>query len=163
AQAALALLSSDVERWQAQAQELSGDAAWPSVEARFPAQLEASRAQLLVVWEAFQSALSQTVAAAEDAAAPLPPVPVWADELRQARGLPTEAEKAQARSAAPVRPKVDPAQREAAQQAVREALAKLEEETAQGHGKASAGAATALRGVLKGHGKLIDNELEQKV
>ncbi|WP_312307011.1 DUF349 domain-containing protein [Pulveribacter sp.] len=163
AQAALALLSADVERWQAQAQELSGDAAWPSVEARFPAQLEASRAQLLVVWEAFQSALSQTVAAAEDAAAPLPPVPVWADELRQARGLPTEAEKAQARSAAPVRPKVDPAQREAAQQAVREALAKLEEETAQGHGKASAGAATALRGVLKVHGKLIDNELEQKV
>ncbi|AVP58253.1 DUF349 domain-containing protein [Pulveribacter suum] len=163
AQAALALLSADVERWQAQAQELSGDGAWPSVEARFPVQLEASRAQLLVVWEAFQSALGQTVAASEDAAAPLPPVPVWADELRQARGLPTESEKTQARSAAPARPKVDPAQREAAQQAVREALAKLEEETAQGHGKASAGAATALRGVLKVHGKLIDNELEQKV
>lgn len=163
AQAALALLNADVERWQAQAQELAGDAAWPSVEARFPAQLEASRSQLLVVWEAFQSALNQTIAAADDAAAPLPPVPVWADELRQARGLPTESEKTQARSAPAARPKVDPAQREAAQQAVREALAKLQEETAQGHGKASAGAASALRGVLKVHGKLIDNELEQQV
>ncbi len=164
AQAALPLLNTDVERWQAQALELSGDDAWASVEPRFPAQLESSRAQLLVVWEAFQLALSQTVAASEDAAAPLPSVPVWADELRQARGVPTEAEKAAIRPpAAPARPKADPAQREAAEAAVREALTKLQEETAQGHGKASAGAATALRGVLKVHGKLIGGELEQQV
>ncbi len=91
AQAALALLETDVQRWQDQAQALSGDGSWVSVEPRFPAQLEASRAQLLVVWDAFRSALEQTVAAAADAAAPLPPVPVWADELRQARGLPAEA------------------------------------------------------------------------
>ena len=164
AQEALPLLSADVQRWQAQAEELSGDAAWLSVEPRFPAQLESSRTQLLVVWEAFQQALQQTVAAAQDANAPLPPVPVWADELRQARGEPTEAEKEQARTAsAPPRPKVDPAQREAARQAVQQALARLEEETAQGHGKASAGAATALRAVLKVHGKLIDGELEHRV
>ena len=163
AQTAAPQLGADVERWQAQAQELSGDAAWPSVEPRFPVQLESSRAQLVVVWEAFQSALQQAVAAAADAAAPLPPVPVWADELRQARGLPAEAEKSQPRHAATARPRVDPAQREAAQQAVGAALAKLVEETAQGHGKASAGAATALRAVLKVHGKLIDGELEHKV
>jgi hypothetical protein len=39
--------------------------------------------------------------------------------------------------------------RDKAVQAVSEALAKLEQETAQGHGKASAGAAAALRAVLK--------------
>ncbi len=163
AQAALELLSADVGHWQEQAQELTGDAAWPSVDARFPAQLESSRTQLLVVWEAFQSALAQTAAAAEDENAPLPPVPVWADELRLARGLPAEAAAAKAAPRAAAKPKVDPEVREKAMQAVREALSRLEEETAQGHGKASAGAATALRAVLKVHGKLIDAELERKV
>lgn len=163
AQAALAALTADVARWQEQAQALTGDVAWPSVEARFPAQLETSSSQLLVVWEAFQLALAQTVAAAQDAAAPLPPVRMWADELRQARGLPAEAaaDKPQTRAAA--KPKVDPEVREKAVQAVREALSKLEQETAQGHGKASVGAATALRAVLKVHGRLIDAELERKV
>ena len=162
AQAALEALSADVGRWQEQAQVLTGDAAWPSVEARFPTQLESSRSQLLVVWEAFQSALALTVAAAQDAAAPLPPVPVWADELRQARGLPAEAAaSAPARTAA--KPKVDPEVRDKAVQAVSEALAKLEQETAQGHGKASAGAAAALRAILKPHGRFIDAELERKV
>ncbi len=79
AQAALELLRSDVGRWQEQAQELMGDASWASVEARFPPLLDASRGQLQVVWDAFVAALEQTVAAAADAAAPLPPVPVWAD------------------------------------------------------------------------------------
>ncbi|MBS0509526.1 MAG: DUF349 domain-containing protein [Proteobacteria bacterium] len=162
AQAALEALSADVGRWQEQAQALTGDAAWPSVEARFPTQLESSRSQLLVVWEAFQSALALTVAAALDAAAPLPPVPVWADELRQARGLPAEAAPA-APARAPAKPKIDPELRDKAVQAVGEALSRLEQETAQGHGKASAGAATALRGVLKLHGRFIDAELERKV
>lgn len=163
AQSALEALTADVDRWQEQAQALTGDAAWPSVEARFPTQLESSRSQLLVVWEAFQSALALTVMAAQDEAAPLPPVPVWADELRQARGLPAEAAAANAPVRAPAKPKVDPEVREKAVQAVREALTKLEQETAQGHGKASAGAATALRAVLKVHGRLIDGELERKV
>jgi hypothetical protein len=87
---------------------------------------------------------------------------VWADELRAARGLPTEAAAAAAK-AAPAKPKVDPQQRDKAMQAVREALATLEKETAEGHGKASVGAAAALRGVLKVHGRFIDNELEQRV
>ena len=165
AQAALELLRADVARWQEQAEELTGDASWVSVEARFPPLLEASRTQLLVVWDAFQPAVAQAAAAAEDTAAPLPPVPVWADELRAARGLPTEAAVAAvaAKPARTVRPKVDPQVLEQARQLVREALVTLEKETAEGHGKASAGAATALRAVLKVHGKHIDTPLEQQV
>jgi len=170
AQAALELLRADVGRWQDQAQELVNDAAWPSVEARFPPLLDASRTQLLVVWEAFQPAVAQAAAAAEDAAAPLPPVPVWADELRVARGLPAESAAVAAGGAAKASPRgavpkttVDPEVRDKALQSVREALAKLEQETAQGHGKASAGAAAALRSVLKQSGKYIDGPLEQQV
>ncbi len=168
AQAALEALRADVERWQQQADELSGDPAWPSVEARFPPQLEASRTQLLVVWNAFQPAIAQAAAAAENPEAPLPPVPVWAEELRIARGGEPLAEAAASGAAAPAAParaaaKTDPAVREKAEQAVRAALVRLQEETAQGHGKASAGAATALRTVLKQHGRHIDAALEHDV
>jgi hypothetical protein len=156
AQAALQPLDADVQHWREQAAQLTGDAAWPSVQARFPAQLESSQSQLQAVWESFQSALAQTVAASEDAQAPLPPVPVWAEELSAARGLPAEPAPKPA-------PKVDPRQREQAMQAVSEALAKLEQETAEGHGKASLGAAAALRGVLKTQGRYIDDELERRV
>src|SRR5205085_1000030 len=60
----------------------------------------------------------------------------------------------------PARPKVDPELRAKASQAITEALAKVEQEVAQGHGKASAGAANALRNALKEHGKLVDDKLE---
>jgi hypothetical protein len=163
AQAALELLGADVARWQEQALGLASDASWASVEARFPPLLDASKSQLLVVWEAFQPALAQAVAAAEDANAPLPPVPVWADELRVVRGLPSEAAAAAAKAARPSKPKVAPEVRDKAVQAVREALVVLEKETAEGHGKASAGAAAALRAVLKVHGKHLDAALEQQV
>jgi len=53
AQAAFAALETDVQHWQGQAEALAGDANWPSVDARFPPLLDASKAQLLVVWEAF--------------------------------------------------------------------------------------------------------------
>jgi ATP-dependent RNA helicase SUPV3L1/SUV3 len=149
-------LRSDVEHWQAQASDLQGDANWPSVDARFPPLLDASREQLLVVWDAFKEALAQAVAAATDPAAALPPVPVWADELRVARGVPVEA------PAKPQKPKVDPEIRAKAVSVVREALAKLEQEVAQGHGKASTGAAAALRNALKEFGKLIDDKLENQ-
>ncbi|MDA8445330.1 DUF349 domain-containing protein [Paracidovorax valerianellae] len=164
AQAALEALRVDVDRWQQQAQELTGDPSWASVEARFPPLLDASRTQLLVVWDAFQPAVAQAVTAAQDPAAALPPVPVWADELRVARGQPSETAAAQQVSArTPARPKVDPEVRDKAVQSVRESLGKLERETAEGHGKASAGAAAALRAVLKTHGKHIDAALEQQV
>lgn len=156
AQAASEALRGDVPAWQSQAQGLLADPNWASVDARFPPLLEASRAQLQVVWDSFQSALGLAVTADADPAAPLPPVPVWADELRAGRGVPAEP------VARPAKPKVDPELRAKATEAVREALSKLEQEVAQGHGKASAGAAAALRGALKEHGKLIDDKLENQ-
>lgn len=154
--AAAEALRADVPAWQSQAQALLDDPNWASVDARFPPLLEASRSQLQVVWDAFQSALALAVAADADPAAPLPPVPVWADELRAARGVPAEP------AAKPAKPKVDPEVRAKATEAVREALSKLEQEVAEGHGKASAGAAAALRTALKEHGKLIDDKLENQ-
>ncbi|MBU6467317.1 MAG: DUF349 domain-containing protein, partial [Burkholderiales bacterium] len=71
-------LQADVQNWHDQAQALASDASWPSVEARFPPLLDTSRAQLLVVWDAFQAAIAQAAAAAADAQAPLPAVPLWA-------------------------------------------------------------------------------------
>ena len=43
-------LRADVPAWQTQAQALVEDAAWPSIDMRFPPQLDASRGQLQVVW-----------------------------------------------------------------------------------------------------------------
>ena len=156
AQTAAAALRADVPDWQAQALALTQDVVWPSIDPRFPPLLEASRNQLQVVWEAFESALTQAAAADADPTAALPPVPAWADELRVARGLPAEA------PARPARPAIDPQVRAAANEAVRAALAKVEQEVAEGHGKASAGAAAALRNMLKEHGKRIDPKLEQQ-
>ena len=157
AQASAAALQNDVPDWQAQAQQLQADANWASVDVRFPPLLEASRSQLQAVWEAFRSAVGQAETAAADPAAPLPPVLVWADELRQGRGLPAEAAPRPA-----ARPKVDPAHKARATATVSEALARLEQEIAQGHGKASAGAASALRNALKEHGRLVDDKLENQ-
>ncbi len=156
AQAVVETLSADVTHWQAQAQALQADDNWPSVDAKFPPLLEASRSQLLVVWESFSSALTQAQAAAADVALTLPPVPVWADEIRLSRGVPAEAQ------AAPKKPKIDPEIRAKATEYVREALLKLEQEVAEGHGKASAGAASALRNALKDNGRLIDDKLENQ-
>ena len=156
AQAAADALRTDVPEWQAQAQALVDDPNWASVDTRFPPLLDASRTQLQAVWEAFQSALAQAAAADADPAAPLPPVPVWADELRGARGLPVEA------PAKPPRPKVDPEVRAKANEAVQSAVTRLEQEMAQGHGKATSGAAATLRTALKEHGKLIDDKLENQ-
>lgn len=156
AQAVVDPLLADVDHWQAQATDLLSDANWNSVEAKFPTLLEASRSQLLVVWDAFKGALAQAVIAAEDASAALPTVPVWADELRVARGVPVEA------VSRPQKPKIDPEIKAQAISVVREALTKLEQEIAEGHGKASAGAASALRNALKEFGKIIDDKLENQ-
>jgi ATP-dependent RNA helicase SUPV3L1/SUV3 len=154
----LPALQADVKHWQDQAQALVVDANWPSVDAKFAPQLEASKAQLLVVWDAFQAALKMTEVAAADASAPLPPVPVWADELRALRGV-AKAEEAPKK---PAKPKIDPEVKLQAANNVRTALLKLEQEVGEGHGKASAGAASALRNALKEHGKLIDDKLENQ-
>ncbi len=156
AQAALDALRVDVEHWQAQAGQLVDDTNWASVDVKFPPLLDASKGQLLVVWDAFQGALALAVTAALDGAAPLPPVPVWADELRVARGVPAEAPVKQAK------PKIDPQVRAQATATVREVLTALELEIAEGHGKASAGAANALRHALKEFGRVIDDKLENQ-
>ena len=156
AQAVVESLLVDVEHWQSQATDLLSDANWNSVEVKFPTLLEASRSQLLVVWDAFKGALAQAVVAAEDASAALPTVPVWADELRVARGVPVEV------VSRPQKPKIDPEIKAQAMSVVREALTKLEQEIAEGHGKASAGAASALRNALKEFGKIIDDKLENQ-
>ncbi|TFZ05082.1 DUF349 domain-containing protein [Ramlibacter rhizophilus] len=157
AQAAAEALRVDVPDWQSQADALVQDPGWVSVDARFPPLLDASRSQLQLVWEAFQTALSQTAAADADPAAPLPPVPVWADEVRAARGLPPEAPPAK-----PGKPKVDPQARAHANEAVSAALARLQKEVTEGHGKASTDAAAALRTALKEHGRLVDDKLESE-
>ena len=153
AQAAHSALAIDVDHWQTQAAQLVAHAGWASVDMKFAPVLDTAKAQLLVVWEAFDAVLAQTVLAAQDPQAPLPPVAVWADSLR--------AQRQQAQAAAkPSKPVADPAQREAAQTKVREVLAQLEAEVGQGHGKASAGAANALRQALKEFGRLIDAKLD---
>ncbi|WP_298435990.1 DUF349 domain-containing protein, partial [Ottowia sp.] len=157
AEAQHAGLEADVAHWRTQASALQADPHWASVDMRYPPQLEAAQTQLAAVWDAFTAALAQTRAAAQDAAAPLPPVPVWADELRAARGEPVaEPEK-------PAKPKVDPEQRAAAQKAVEAGTMLLEQAVASGHTKNMHSATNALRQSLKTHGRLIDDALEARV
>ncbi|MDB5744628.1 MAG: hypothetical protein JWR68_2943 [Polaromonas sp.] len=169
AEAVLDTLRADVAHWQAQADELTQDANWASVDGKFPPLLDASRGQLLAVWDAFQSALAMALKAAEDSAAPLPAVPVWADELRAARGLP--ASKAEPHGAAdgtqPARApkiKMDPAAlnelRAKSSATVQEALARLEHEVTAGHGKSTPKVAADLRQALKENIRNIDSKLE---
>ncbi len=155
AQAGVEGLRADVQQWQSQASGLADDPQWPSVDVRFPPMLEASRQQLQLVWDAFEAALAQAVAADADPQAPLPAVPVWADELRQARGVeaPVEADKTDEQAAE---------RRARAQADLQKALQTLERELAQGHGKATPKAAADVRALLRSSGRLVGAELEGK-
>ena len=163
AEAAQEGLRSDVAHWQAQAAELSSDASWSSVNDRFPPLLQASRDQLLVVWEAYQSALLVTQAAAADAQAALPTVPVWADEIRVSRGLPSELVVPAVSKPAVATAKggkVDAVQKQqAAAQLVLPALKALAEADAAHRAPAVA----ALRAVLKQQGRWLGEEVAQQV
>lgn len=158
AEAALDSLRVDTLAWQGQAADLLVMPAWASVDAKFPPLLDASKAQLLAVWSAFEAALSQAAAAAADAEAPLPPVPVWAEELAQQRVPETASAEVNK-----LIPRVTPEKKAEAQALVSEALSRVEQEVAEGHGKASAGAANALRQALKEHGRWIDADLDARV
>ena len=160
AQAQQAALDADITHWRAQAATLHADGQWPSVDLRYPPQLEAAQTQLEAVWSAFVPALAQAVAAAQDAAAPLPPVPVWADELRAARG---EKPAGEAAAPAPAKPRIDPEQRAAANKAVEAGVMLLEQAVAAGHSKNMNSATQALRQSLKTHGRLIDEALDARV
>jgi len=162
-------LRSDVQAWVVQAEQLTQDKAWPSVDMRFPSQIDASRSQLQAVWEGFDAALQVAEVAAQQADAPLPNVPVWADEIRALRGeFPVETASGPAPAPArAAKPKMNPAERQAlreqATQAVLQELEALEKEVAEGHGKASSGAANALRAALKTHGRHFDPALDARV
>ncbi|QHE86819.1 DUF349 domain-containing protein [Hydrogenophaga sp. BPS33] len=151
-------LRADVGQWQQQASALSQDPQWPSVDVKFPPMLDASLQQLQLVWEAFDAALAQTVAADADAQAPLPAVPVWADELRAARGqeVSAPAEKS---------PQDAQAQQEKRARLAAEldqALSVLERELAEGHGKATPKAAGDVRALLKGLGRHVPAALDAR-
>ncbi len=160
-------LQTDVTQWQQQAQNLTTQTGWTSVDMKFPTLLEASRGQLKGVWDAFDAALAQATAANDDAAAPLPPVPLWAEELRNVRGESDVVVPEGDKSVKNPKPKMDPAQRQAlreqATQAVLTVLTAVETEVTEGHGKATAGAANALRLVLKEHGRHLDTALDARV
>ena len=159
AQAAVESLTPDVAHWQAQADEIANDNNWASVDAKFPPLLDASRGQLLAVWEAFQAAIAVTTRAAGDGAAPLPAVPVWADELRAARGV-----AAAPLDARPAKAKIDPTvlkdMREKAASIVQAAVSRLEHEVGEGHGKVTPKVAGELRDALKQNIRNIDSKLE---
>ena len=163
AQAQDAGLAADVEQWRSHARLLLADPQWLSVDVRYPPQLEAAQAQLLAVRDAFAAALAQATAAAQDKQAPLPPVPVWADELRLARGEPAPAAAVPDEAAKPAKPRVDPEQRNAAQKAVEAGVKLLEQAVTAGHTKNMHSATSALRQSLKAHGRLIDDALEARV
>ena len=152
-------LRADVAHWQQQAAEIAADANWNSLDAKFAPQLEASKAQLLVVSDAFHQALAQAVGRGRGcrcAAAARAGVGrrdcAWRVAARPRRRPPRLRQAARALQARRSTRKSGPRRRPPS----RRALAKLEQETAEGHGKASAGAAAALRAVLKEHGKLVD-------
>lgn len=151
-------LRGDVAQWQQQGDQLTQDAQWASVEAKFPPMLEASRQQLQLVWDAFAAALAQAVAADADPQAPLPAVPVWADELRVARGEPAAA----AEAAAAADGQAHAERRERANAELEAAVAALEAEVAQGHGKATPKVANEVRQLLKRHGRLVAAALDAR-
>ena len=189
AQAGQSGLQSDVAQWQSQAQQFQANPVWPSVEMKYPAQLDAAQSQLLAVWEGFSAALTLAQQALADATAPMPSVPVWADEIRRLRGevlpaspTPTttpipgpvtaakEPLKDPVSQDKPAKPKMDAAQRqllrEQALQAVTGVLEALEQQVVQAQATASAltlEAVTPLREALKVHGKNLDTALDERV
>lgn len=145
-------LAQDVRDWHARRETLMAAEGWADLDPRYPNQLDAARQQLDAVWQAFDAALQQAVAAAEDPQAPLPGVPVWADEIRAARGETTATE---AEGTAPA-PKAVQA---LAQAALLPAIEALERELAQGHTKAMSRLAGELRHAYKMHGRHAGPEL----
>jgi hypothetical protein len=153
------VLAQDVARWQAECQQLTQDADWACVDPKFPPALQANAQQVLAVSEAFRAALELTQAAATDPQQALPSVPAWAEEIRLQRGQGSSKPEA---AEAPAKPRIDPALRAAAVEALKPLLEKLEAELAQGHGKASAEAANALRQSLREHEAVLPERLQHQ-
>ena len=178
AQAGLGGVEADVSQWQAQAGQLGTNPVWPSVDLKFPAQLEAAQSQLNAVWQGFSAALEIAQQAQADATAALPSVPVWADEIRRLRGeVVAEVQSAAAAAGAansdaakepkPAKPKMDAAQRQAlreqALKAVTEVLESLEKQITESAGAPLPEGTNALRAALKTHAKNLDTTLDERV
>jgi hypothetical protein len=176
AQVGLAGVQADVDQWQTQANLLKANPVWPSVDLKFPNQLDAALQQLQAVWQGFFGALTLAQQAQADASVALPLVPVWAEEIRRLRGevvahtqpAATDAGVTEAaKEVKPVKPKMDAAQRQAlreeANKAVTEVLEALEKQTIEGQGANLADAAVGLRAALKTHGKNLDTALDERV
>jgi hypothetical protein len=175
-------LLADVGQWQTQAQALGLNSVWPSVDLKYPSQLDAAGKQLQAVWDGFSAALVQAGSAQADTTAPLPPVPVWADEIRRLRGeLPKDtghahdapkAEKSDKSDKAekadkPAKPKMDPAQRQvlrdAANLAMTEALDSVDKALTELAGQSSPEVLASLQAALKAHGKNMDTALDERL
>ena len=172
-------LQADVAQWQNQAQALTHNSVWPSVDLKYPPQLDAAGKQLQAVWDGFSAAAAVAAVAQNDGAAPLPPVPVWADEIRRLRGELPQHAAAPAESVKPAKPakteqaekpakpKIDPAQRQAlreqAMAAVTEVLELLEKQLNEGQETPPVEAVAALRNALKTHGKHLDTSLDERL
>ncbi len=164
-QAAQPQLTQDVAQWQAQARALQMKPDWASVDMKLPVQLQAAHEQLQAVWSGFEQALVHAVQALSDKEAALPEVPVWADEVRRARGEVVDAAAPSATAAKPVRAATDPQQRQQqraqATTAVEQLLQSLDPLIQDGNGGADAVA--SLRAALKEHGQAMDHTLDARV
>jgi ATP-dependent RNA helicase SUPV3L1/SUV3 len=172
-------LQNDVAQWQTQAQALTVSALWPSVDLKYPNQLDAAGKQMQAVWDGFSAALALANEALGDASAALPPVPVWADEIRRQRGEVVQApagpvasvtvsgaEKSD-KSDKPAKPKIDPAQRQAmrelATNTVTQALESLEKQLTESQGAPLPESCATLHSALKTHGKNLDTSLDERL
>jgi ATP-dependent RNA helicase SUPV3L1/SUV3 len=102
----MAALGGDVSHWQAQSMSLVQQEAWPAVAPKFHQMLESAQVQLQLVWEAFGAALALAQSASTDPEAPLPAVPVWAEQIQHLRqggesAKPTTAPNAAATASSP--------------------------------------------------------------
>lgn len=175
-------LQADVAQWQKQAQALTQNTVWPSVDLKYPSQLDAAGKQLQAVWDGFSAAAALATLAQTDALAALPSVPVWADEIRRLRGdvtptptLAGETPKTEKtdksertdKSDKALKPKADPAQRQAlreqASKAVTDLLEALEKQITESQGAPLPEAAAALRAELKTNGKHLDTGLDERL
>lgn len=152
-------LQADLKRLHNEFEALQNDVHWPSVDPKYPLLVSETTKLMPLVWEAFSAALAQTQSAAQDPELPLPAVPAWADQLRQARGetvvvpvVPT---------AKPSKP--EPYQASQVAEQVPTLLQHLEKEVALGHSKAMSSAATQLRAALKTKALVLEPHLSQQV
>ena len=164
AQSLESALASDVARWSAEQESLLSQKDWTSVDPKYTPALLSSAEHLKLVWEAFSAALRQAALSAADSSQSLPAVPAWADQIKQKRAETSGAEAKSVEGQTHQSKKkmdIDPALKTQAKQVMHECMDVLEKELSQGHGKASAGAATNLRQALKEYGQVIDQRMER--